>query len=190
MLKVSRADLLTPANAITATGLALTVAGSFRLDTMFGFSLALGGRLLDIADGQVARRTHTSHFGALFDAGADKASVLALIISAFYFNLAPVMFLIFVLLYNAGILYMSLDGEKYGVKVAPTRLGKYTMFAHIAALLSFALAKVTPHGSSVWYAFASVLALIGVVSGAASFLKYVEIYRDGLRKGLKSKPQK
>jgi len=174
-------DVLTPANAITIVGFALTVIGAFKLNTFSGLVLAASGRVLDIVDGAVARRTHASHLGALLDAGADKISMLAMLIAMYYFQLAPVLFLSFVFVYHAAIVYMSLNGEKHGVEAKPTVLGKYTMFLHIAALLSFALSDVITRYSVAVYDVAAVFAMAGVVAGVISLYRYVELYITNVR---------
>jgi len=177
-------DIVTPANAITIAGLLLTLFGALRLDTVSGLVMTIAGRGLDMVDGPVSRRTHTSHIGALLDAGSDKVSMLALLIAMYYFGLAPTLFLSFIFVYHAAIVYMSLSGEKHGVEAKPTVLGKYTMFLHLAALLSFALsADITSYTIAVYDA-AAVLALAGVVAGVISLYRYVELYIRNVRSKL------
>lgn len=174
-------DIFTLANVITVAGLVLTLVGAFKLNTFHGLSLAVVGRTLDMVDGPVARRTRTSHFGALLDAGSDKVSMLAILVATYYFQLAPVLFLSFVFVYHVSILYMSLDGERHGVAAKPTRLGKYTMFLHLCALLGFVLSDVITKYTVTTYDAAAILALIGVVTGVVSLYKYVEIYLRTVR---------
>ena len=181
MLKVSNADLFTPANAVTAAGVILTFIGALSLNTLHGFIIAGTGKALDMVDGPIARRTHTSHFGALFDAGSDKFTSVVLLFSAYHFKLAPVAFLLFVLLYHLAVLGLSLDAEAHGIETKPTRLGKNTMFLHIGAILLFALAKAVSGAHDVVYTLAAVFAIAGIAAGAISLGTYIEIYNKKVR---------
>lgn len=189
MSRVSRADLITPANALTTLGIILTIVGAIRLDTIAGFLIVGSGKFLDIADGLVARRTHTSDFGAFFDASADKLTALILLIAAYHFRIAPVAFLLFVFLYHGSIAVMALDAERHGIRTRPSRLGKNTMFLHVGALLLFALAKAVTTGHNLIYACAAIVAITGIIAGVLSFASYVEAYRTRVRPKSKKKQQ-
>lgn len=189
MLRVSRADLITPANALTTLGVVLTIVGAIRLDTVAGFFIVGSGKFLDIADGLVARRTHTSNFGAFFDASADKLTALVLLIAAYHFRIAPIAFLLFVFFYHGSIAAMALDAERHGIRTRPTRLGKNTMFLHIGALLFFALAKAVTTGHDIIYASAAIIAIAGIVAGVLSFAHYVEAYKKEVLSKSKKKQQ-
>jgi phosphatidylglycerophosphate synthase len=160
----------------------LTVLGATRLNTASGFWLATVGKLLDVVDGPVARRTHTSQFGALLDGGADKLTGAALIISELYLGLAPPAFLFFLLFYHALIALMAADAVRKGIETKPTCLGKYTMFLQVSALLLFALAHLAVSVQPQVHATALVIALAGVVAGVVSLVRYIRGYLDVARR--------
>jgi phosphatidylglycerophosphate synthase len=176
MLKVSRTDLVTPANAITTLGIVLTAAGSVRLNTPAGVWLAAVGKLMDGLDGPVARRTHTSNFGATYDITADKITMLILIVSTYYYHLVPASFLLFIVLYHGLVAAMASDAMLHNFDADPSRLGKFTMALHIAAILLFIYANVLHFAHHFVLYCAVAVALIGVAVGVVSFTHYAQDY--------------
>lgn len=176
MLSATKADVLTPANAVTTLGLLLTAAGSIRLDTPAGFWLVTVGKLMDVIDGQVARRTHTSNFGALYDITADKFTMLIIVIAAFYYRLVPLPFLIFILFYHGLVAAMASDAILHKLDADPSRLGKYTMALHICAILLFIFANVMHTAHHAVYLLAVVVAALGVATGIVCLIRYIRDY--------------
>jgi phosphatidylglycerophosphate synthase len=183
MPKVSKADLLTPANAVTITGVLLTAIGALSLDTPGGVSLAITGKFLDMVDGPVARRTHVSTFGARFDSIADKVTVLILIVAAFHFHLVPGLFLLFLLAYHVLVFAMAADAVRRGVEAHATQIGKYTMFLQITALLLSVVSNVSTAAYQFIHPATVIFIALSVVVGSVSFAYYVRGYvREVLKK--------
>ncbi len=176
MLKISRSDAVTPANAVTALGIILTAAGSLHLDTAEGLSLTIAGKMLDVIDGPVARRTHTSNFGALVDSTADKLTCLILIIAAYHFRLVPITFLWFVFVYQGLVAAMSFDAIRKGWDVHPSTIGKYAMFVQVSALLMFVFSHVVTAGQQFTHVLAIVFAAFAIISSIVSFIYYIREY--------------
>lgn len=134
---VTTSDVFTAANGITLAGAILTLIGAIKLNTVFGLTCVIVGRAFDVLDGPVARRTHSSHFGAMFDATSDKLVGLALLIAAYHFRLAPVIFLLLVFVHHLIITTLSFLTEKRGQATQAGKAGKYTMFLHLSAISLF-----------------------------------------------------
>lgn len=135
--------LFTAANAVTATGLLLTVFGSIRLDSVLGFLSILAGRLFDLVDGLVARKTGSSEFGAKLDAVADKLAVLAIVIGAWYFQLLPKWFLIFLIAQHMFVTVLVIIASVIGNPIKVSQMGKNNMFLHMLTLVVFIGASLT-----------------------------------------------
>ena len=85
-----RTDILTIPNAMSIAGAVLAWRGAKRIDTAAGIAQVAAGRFIDILDGIVARKTgQTSDFGALLDAGLDKAVTAIILYEIKSKNLAP-----------------------------------------------------------------------------------------------------
>ncbi|HSW79256.1 MAG TPA: CDP-alcohol phosphatidyltransferase family protein [Candidatus Saccharimonadales bacterium] len=187
MRKASRADVLTPANAITTAGLLLTAAGALILNTPLGFWLVIIGKFMDVIDGQVARRTHTSNFGADYDAIADKITVLILVLSTFYYHLVPLPFLIFLVIYHGIIAVIGLDALFHSIDADPSRLGKYTMTLHMLAIGLFIFDGVFHFAHQAVFILAIAVALTGVSTGIICLTRYIREYIDRVYKPFHTK---
>ena len=85
-----RTDILTIPNAMSIAGAVLAWRGAKRIDTAAGIAQVAAGRFIDVLDGIVARKTgQTSDFGALLDAGLDKAVTAIILYEIKSKNLAP-----------------------------------------------------------------------------------------------------
>ena len=85
-----RTDIPTIPNAMSIAGAVLALRGAKRIDTTAGIAQVAAGRFIDILDGIVARKTgQTSDFGALLDAGLDKAVTAIILYEIKSKNLAP-----------------------------------------------------------------------------------------------------
>lgn len=162
-----RQTLLTLANAVTLIGLLLTLYGATRLNTVAGVIITGLGRMFDIADGKIARMTHTSSFfGAVFDATADKIGVLAIIIAGWHFGLAPKIILLAIFLQNLvnAIAFVIARVKMLKFKVASVT-GKHAMFSENIALGCFALAGIIEQSviHDTLYVAGIIAALLGVV---------------------------
>lgn len=85
-----RTDIPTIPNAMSIAGAVLALRGAKRIDTTAGIAQVAAGRFIDVLDGIVARKTgQTSDFGALLDAGLDKAVTAIILYEIKSKNLAP-----------------------------------------------------------------------------------------------------
>lgn len=85
-----RTDIPTIPNAMSIAGAVLALRGAKRIDTTAGIAQVAAGRFIDVLDGIVARKTgQTSDFGALLDAGLDKAVTVIILYEIKNKNLAP-----------------------------------------------------------------------------------------------------
>ena len=85
-----RTDIPTIPNAMSIAGAVLAWRGAKRIDTAAGIAQVAAGRFIDVLDGIVARKTgQTSDFGALLDAGLDKAVTAIILYAIKSKNLAP-----------------------------------------------------------------------------------------------------
>lgn len=135
--------MFSPANATSVIGLTLTIIGSFHLTTLAGV-LTLGvGRFIDIFDGPIARRTHTSPLGALVDATCDKIGIAVLVPAAWITHIAPYWLLIYILVQNVlNVVFSALTSARGGTPAA-SRYGKHALFAQNISLGFYALGSVT-----------------------------------------------
>lgn len=75
---------------MSVAGAVLAWRGAKRIDTTAGIAQVAAGRFIDVLDGIVARKTgQTSDFGALLDAGLDKAVTAIILYEIKSKNLAP-----------------------------------------------------------------------------------------------------
>jgi phosphatidylglycerophosphate synthase len=174
-MRITKRDLFTPANVVTVCGLVLTVVGSLKLNTWPGFAAVLIGRLLDILDGPVARRTHTSRFGAVLDATADKLTLLAMAIGLLAFELAPVMVVAYILLQNIGVSIVNTLASLRKITVHSTVDGKWNIFLQCTSMLLFVL------GCLVGGATRTVITALAYIALVASFYFAARATRDYFR---------
>lgn len=142
-MRISLRDVFSPANLLTIIGLLLVIAGSLQLTTWRGFALLVIGRILDMLDGPVARRTHTSRFGALVDGAADKIAVLAITIALWAFSLAPTAIVVFILAQNIIVASIIVIASLRGIHAETSHAGKRNMFLQNVAMLLFVAASLS-----------------------------------------------
>lgn len=137
---LSRQSILTPPNAISVLGFVLTLIGCTQLNSWQGLGFVVIGRLLDLADGWLARRYHqTSRFGALLDASLDKLSLLVIMIAMLYYGMVPLFIVIAIIIQNvtnAAATWLAARRHP-GRTLAPSRAGKYAMAFQGLALAAF-----------------------------------------------------
>ncbi|MET3806178.1 phosphatidylglycerophosphate synthase [Nakamurella sp. UYEF19] len=138
-------DVLTVPNAISALGLVLVLHGSARADTARGIAETVAGRLLDLLDGEVARKLdQSSEFGAGVDATFDKAGVLAIGINEWRGGIAPKPALLAIAAQNAVNLVATAVATRLGgdKDLAPVDEGKYAMAYQNGALGAYAVSAL------------------------------------------------
>lgn len=159
-MRVTSRDVFSPANIVTVVGFGLVVYGSMRLNTAAGFWMVLVGRLLDLLDGPIARRTHTSRLGAVLDATVDKFTVLSITVGLLAYSLAPTIIVGYILLQNLLIAAMNIVSAQRKIAVDTTRAGKLNIFLQMCCMIAFAGSAVVTgwlHAVLVGVAYAAVL---------------------------------
>lgn len=182
-MEIKPADILTPANAISAAGFALTVIGAANLGTPLGLTEVGVGRALDLVDGPVARHTRTSEFGAAVDATLDKLGIGVVMVEAWQQNIIPKPALVAIATHNAINAVASVVAERRhpGEPMAPSRSGKRAMAVENVALGSYALGKVLEHHEQVinflgfsenlsgWIGAVATITGVGVLGAHATY---------------------
>jgi phosphatidylglycerophosphate synthase len=138
-MKITKADILSPANAISAIGLSLTIWGSFNIHTLAGVLVLGAGRFIDLFDGKVARATHTSRFGAAVDATFDKIGLAFLVPAIWIAHIAPYWLLIYILAQNILNVIFSVLASARNAKPTSSKFGKHAMFLQQISLGFYAL---------------------------------------------------
>jgi phosphatidylglycerophosphate synthase len=175
-MKYTRQDILTPANAITLLGLILVLVGCFYLDTWTGIILVVLGRVMDLIDGPVARATNTTKFSVFWDPTADKIALAGILAGVLYFGLAPLPIVLYVLVQNAVVAYLSIKAERRNMAVGALIPGKLNLFFQNGAIVLFIVSHLV---SGDWSTMYSVLAyssfFISIPFGVIATQKYAEL---------------
>lgn len=96
-----RTDIPTIPNAMSIAGAILACRGAKRIDTAAGIAQVAAGRFIDVLDGIIARKTgQTSDFGALLDAGLDKAVTAIILYEIKSKKLAPTEIIAAIIAFN------------------------------------------------------------------------------------------
>jgi phosphatidylglycerophosphate synthase len=150
-MKYTRADILTPANAITLFGLILVLVGCFYLDSWTGIILVVLGRSMDLIDGPVARATNTTKFSVFWDPTADKIALLGILVSVMHFSLAPLPIVLYILVQNGAVAYLSIKAERQNKAVGALISGKLNLFFQNCAIVLFIVANLVSHDWATLY---------------------------------------
>ncbi len=172
MTTIRAKDIFTWPNAISATGFALVLHGSAKADTGRGIAETVVGRLLDLLDGVVARRTgQTSEFGAGIDAAFDKAGVLAIGVNEWRKNIAPKPALLAIALQNAVNVAATTATKRISPDdvLGPTLFGKRAMGWQNGALGAYAVASLFRSRSPRTYWIARLTGDVGTIVGSGWF---------------------
>ena len=136
-------DIVTPANALTLSGLALTIKGSMNLRGARGFSQLVVGRLADASDGWVARRTGTAtKLGEMMDAGADKIATATVLYQAYKQDVMPRWSMNYMAVQNAANVGLSMVAQSRGKEMHSSKAGKLNTAAQSAAFFAYAAGEV------------------------------------------------
>ena len=142
-INIQPGDIITPANFVSLVGLSMVLYGAVKLNTSYGVILMVIGRSLDLLDGPLARRTHTSRFGAVLDALSDKLAIASLVVACWHYEIAPIWAIIYIAVQNIANLLLSVVAELRGGKPETNREGKYAVFLQSAALGMYSIANVS-----------------------------------------------
>jgi phosphatidylglycerophosphate synthase len=148
-----------------------------------GTSLIIVGRLCDVLDGWLARRTHTaSPFGEGLDAGVDKLVILLAAILLLAMHIVPWPLIVLAAVLQAGIALIVLGARRVQVLLHPSRLGKYSMFGLWVAvalyLVAFMLKENGTHSEWVFAAaqLCMMAAITGYVLACVRYLRQIRYY--------------
>jgi len=144
-MEISKQDIFTPANAVTIVGGALAVHGATHIHELSGVLEFGAGRMLDICDGFIARRTHSSPFGEGLDATVDKAAIAAGVGEAWHQNAVPWEVLAVIALINITNASANLYAKRQGAEPHSSWAGKRYTFGQNAAYGAFALSHALHH---------------------------------------------
>jgi len=158
-MKITKADVLSLANATSLIGLLMTIWGSLHIHTLTGVLILGTGRFIDLFDGKIARATHTSRFGAAVDATFDKIGLAFLVPAIWIAHIAPYWLLLYILAQNALNVIFSLVATARHAKPTSSKFGKHAMFLQQISLGFYAL------GNTIDFRPFTVLGLIiGIAS--------------------------
>lgn len=135
-----KTDILTIPNAMSLAGGALTCWGTKRANNPVGLAAVATGRLIDVADGAVARKLgQSSNFGALTDATIDKVATATYLWKLHEQGIVPpsvVRAFTGINMANSALTAVAML-QQPGEPQRPTRGGKWGLALQTAALLSF-----------------------------------------------------
>lgn len=162
-LAAATRGIITPANLLSFGGAVIVVYGLILIADreILGAFYILIGRIADITDGFVARRTGTvSPLGEAMDATIDKILLLLAIIALWSAALVPV-WLIILMLFHATInSVISLYAKLKKVSVHPVPAGKYSTAALWTSVVLLTAAKLVEDKSGISYTSLLVLGYI------------------------------
>lgn len=138
-MEFKKENFPSPADAITGAGLALSIYGATEIGTTRGVLLFGAGRMLDLADGAVARRTYSSRYGANADAVTDKIAVAYGMYEAFRQDAVPEAALAIIAINNVINTAANLYITRNGGEAASSKAGKHGMFGQNLAFGGLAL---------------------------------------------------
>ena len=162
--------------------------------TVIGARIALAiyflASITDIFDGRIARKYHLeSNLGVVLDAGADKLFVVAGLVCPMILGILPVWFVVILLIREAYIFWIAMEGLRKKVLPRPIFIGKAkTVFemATVVAILIFMAITDDLEWSGLWLldggnvTFLTLLvtgiAWMGFVLSVASIVPYTQIY--------------
>jgi phosphatidylglycerophosphate synthase len=176
-------DIVTPANIISVTGLALSLYGATHINEMSGVLQYGAGRVLDLTDGAVARRTYSSRLGEKVDAVADKLAVTAALIGAYATESVPLPIIGSVAAFNIINAAANSYTEARDEKASSSRYGKYGMFGQNLTLGAFLIANAAGE-SSLWKGAGTAFALLSLPASIKASYDYT---RQALRHKNKDK---
>ncbi len=169
--------IVTPANIITIFGFGIVLYGLWAiLSQQFWIGLiALAiGRLLDVVDGWVANATGTkSPLGELLDAAVDKIGTLLTIVIFFIAQVTYWWVIILLVLPQVAIPLVSFYKRRKGIKIHPTRIGKFSMASAWVGLVGLlvvrALGLTWPDGLVV---FVDLFVILSFILGIYALWQY------------------
>ena len=171
--------VITPANAISLSGLALTISGlqDFkRGDKKKAITKVISGRICDIADGYVAERTKTkSPLGEAVDATVDKISMAHGLYVMSKTNTLPSLASASFLSQNIINTAATALSKKRGTELHPSAEGKITTLLQWAAIGGYAIASTEKYSAdqSMVKIGSDVLASTAAAIGAVVNIQYV-----------------
>lgn len=138
--------IFTLPNAISILGLAMVIKGSMDIDTIGGLGLIVGGRIMDVLDGFVAKhiKGQSSNLGKIVDASCDKAANFAIGVSLWGSGMAPKPVIAAFLAQNVfnAVVSTTVLFEKNDKVYSTPNTGRYSTALSVVSLGSFAAAEL------------------------------------------------
>jgi cardiolipin synthase len=177
-LALATNSFLTAPNLLSVGGLLVVLWGAERLyhhDWQLGVALVIIGRLADLADGYVARRTGTATaLGELIDTTSDKLGILALLVVGYLTGLLSPVIVATLLTYSVLVaLFALIWGIRYRIRT--NRFGKLAMFTAWVLIGCSVVGHSYPN--AVLLNLTSILLVVYIGLGVASLTYYVYLLR-------------
>lgn len=128
-----------PADTISSVSFAASAAGAVMLDRPAGVILYGLGRVGDLVDGLVARRTYSSKRGPKLDATLDKIAVGAGLGATAYYDAMPRAVIAVIAVHNIVNAVSNVRLDRMGLPAETVLSGKYGMFGHNLSFGAFVL---------------------------------------------------
>ncbi len=185
-----RTDIPTIPNAMSIAGAILAWRGAKRIDTAAGIAQVAAGRFIDVLDGIVARKTgQTSDFGALLDAGLDKAVTAIILYAIKSKNLAPTEIIAAITAFNGinAVASAKTIVEAGDETVRPEISGKLALALETSSLLAHLLgSRLETTGQSqlarVTRGIGNLAFAVSLPFAVKSTLSYIERARQSKRR--------
>lgn len=145
-MEIRSEDILTMPNVVSATGFAMVLDGARKIDEPLGLAEVAAGRLLDLTDGAIARRTgQCSELGAAVDANLDKFGGLAILIAEWRKGIAPRPAIAGIFMQNLanGVATAIALRNHPDEELKRSKAGGYAMAAQNVGLFAYAAAHLT-----------------------------------------------
>ncbi len=170
-------DLATLPNIMSLAGVALVRSGAKDITEKSGI-LKIGlGRLVDVADGYVARKINqSSDLGALVDAGLDKLGMLYILKEAFKQKALPRWLFISVASNQmaSALLAIVEQASEINTEKRPSKWGKLSMALEMASIASILYLNTTDQKSVFLDKMAKILAVGSQVMRWVAVVKYAK----------------
>lgn len=181
--------IITIPNIATVIGASVAIAGVFIFQSgafFWGLFLVWFGRVCDLLDGFLARKTRTSSpFGEGLDAATDKLVILISAIVLVHMRVIPLALALVLLLEQLATALLTMLARRRNITLHPTRLGKYTMFGLWLMVLVYLLAYWLDHAAGysgeATRIIADCMASIVISASALSAWRYLVIFKRELK---------
>lgn len=163
-------EIITPANVISAVGLGLSAYGATHIQDVSGVLQYGAGRVLDVIDGPIARRTYPgSRIGAVVDASFDKLAVAFALLEAWNHHAAPEGVIAVMALMNVINAASTVYADRKGTEPVTSKAGKYFMFGYNASFGAYVLGNALGGNTGLELTGAALFAATTPIAAKASY---------------------